>query len=113
MRTGHNSLNAHMYNKLKVGVSGTCPCNVDIMAAEHLLQQCQLHHAVRRGQVARTETTEEQALRQPGGAKADSRFCEGIRHLRLVYEEEEELRHVNLLQCLFSVLVPFLALVTH
>ena len=41
------------------------------------------------GHVARTKTTEGQALWQPGGAKEDSRFREGNRHLRLAYEEEE------------------------
>ena len=34
--------------------------------------------------------TEEQALWQPGGAEEDSRFCEGDRHLRLAYNQEEE-----------------------
>ena len=32
----------------KVGQSEMCPCNVDIMTAEHLLQHCQLHDALRR-----------------------------------------------------------------
>ena len=36
LRTGHNRLNAHMY-KFKVGESEMCPCNTDIMTAEHLL----------------------------------------------------------------------------
>ena len=35
LRTGHNRLNAHMYNKFKVGESEMCPCNADIMTAEH------------------------------------------------------------------------------
>ena len=39
--------------------------------------------------MARTETTEGQALWQPGGAEEDSRFREGDRHLRLAYEEEQ------------------------
>ena len=38
LRTGHNRLNAHMYNKFKAGESEMCPCNADIMTAEHLLQ---------------------------------------------------------------------------
>ena len=37
MRTGHNRLNAHMYSKFKVGESEMCPCNADIMTAEHQL----------------------------------------------------------------------------
>ena len=48
LRTGHNRLNAHMYNKFKVGESEMCPCNADIMTAEHLLQHCRLHDALRR-----------------------------------------------------------------
>ena len=48
LRTGHNRLNAHMYNKFKVGESEMCPCNADIMTAEHLLQHCPLHDATRR-----------------------------------------------------------------
>ena len=48
LRTGHNRLNAHMYNKFKVGESEMCPCKADIMAAEHLLQHCRLHDAMRR-----------------------------------------------------------------
>ena len=37
--------------------------------------------------MARTDTTDGQALWQPGGAE-DSCFCEGDRHL-LAYKEEE------------------------
>ena len=33
LRTGHNRLNAHMYNKFKVGESEMCPCDADIMTA--------------------------------------------------------------------------------
>ena len=47
LRTGHNRLNAHMYNKLKVCESEVCPCDADIMTAEHLLQLCRLHDALR------------------------------------------------------------------
>ena len=46
LRTSHNRLNAHMYNKFKVGESEMCPCNADIMTAEHPLQHCQLHDAL-------------------------------------------------------------------
>ena len=37
-----------MYNKFMVGESEMCPCNADIMTAEHLLQHCRLHDALRR-----------------------------------------------------------------
>ena len=39
--------------------------------------------------MARSNTTEGQALWQPGGAEEDS-HCEGDRHLRLEYDKEEE-----------------------
>ena len=37
-----------MYNKFKVGESEMCPCKADTMTAEHLLQHCQLHDALKR-----------------------------------------------------------------
>ena len=40
--------------------------------------------------MARTDTTEGQALWQPGGAEEDSRFREGDRHLHLAYNKEEK-----------------------
>ena len=47
LRTGHNRLNSHMYKKFKIGTSEMCPCNEDIMTAEHLLQSCQSHRLMR------------------------------------------------------------------
>ena len=46
LRTGHNRLNAHKY-KFKADESEMCLCNADIMTAEHLLQHCQPHDALR------------------------------------------------------------------
>ena len=40
--------------------------------------------------MARTDTSEGQALRQPGGAEKDSCFCEDDRHLHLASDDEEE-----------------------
>ena len=40
--------------------------------------------------MARTNTTEGQALWQPGGAKEDSHFREGDRHLRLAYDDDDD-----------------------
>ena len=40
--------------------------------------------------MARTDTTEGQALWQSGGAEVGSRFREGDRHLRLAYDKEED-----------------------
>ena len=48
LRNGHIRLNVHTYSKFKVGESEMCPCNTDITTAEHLLQHCQLHDALRK-----------------------------------------------------------------
>ena len=81
-----------MYSKFKVDESEVCPCNADadIMTAEHLPQHCQLHDALRRDmwpeptplrvklygnleELRRTaDTTEGQAVWQPGGDEEDS-----------------------------------------
>ena len=37
-----------MYCKFKVAESEMYPCNADIRTAEHLLQHCRLHDALRR-----------------------------------------------------------------
>ena len=47
LRTGHNRLNAHLYNKMRIGQSEMCPCNTAAMTTEHLLQHCPLHVALR------------------------------------------------------------------
>ena len=36
-----------MYSKSKVGESEMCPCNADVVTAEHTLQHCQFHDALR------------------------------------------------------------------
>ena len=40
--------------------------------------------------MAGPDTSEGQAVWQPGGAEEDSRLCEGNRHLHLAYDDEEE-----------------------
>ena len=37
-----------MYSKFKVGDSEMCRCNADFVTAEHTLQHCQFHDALRR-----------------------------------------------------------------
>ena len=90
LRTGHNRLNAHMYNKFKVGESEMCPCNADIMTAEHLLQHCPLHDAMRRDTWPELTLLRDKLYGKPGGAEEDGRLHEGNRHLHLAYEEGEE-----------------------
>ena len=41
LRTGHNKMKAHMYNKLKIGETDRCPCNTGPMNIEHVLQHFQ------------------------------------------------------------------------
>ena len=89
LKISHGHAVTHMYCKFMVGESEMYLCNADIMTAEHLLQHCQLHYCSETEHVARTSTTEGQALWQRGGAEEDSYFREGDRHLRLAYDEEE------------------------
>ena len=44
LRTGHNRLRRHLYNKLKIGETDKCPCGDDVQDAEHILQICRLHN---------------------------------------------------------------------
>ena len=62
LRSRHSRLNGHMYNKFNAGESEICPCNADIMTAEHLLQHCQLHDALRRDMWPEPIPLKEQAL---------------------------------------------------
>ena len=48
LRTGHNRLNAHLYNMLKVGQTEMCPCSTAPQNTEHLLQECPRQAALRR-----------------------------------------------------------------
>ena len=59
LRTGHNRLNAHLYNKLRIGQTEQCPCNTGPMTTEHLLQICPLQDALRK-----TTWPEGEALRE-------------------------------------------------
>ena len=47
LRTGHNRMRAHLFNKLKIGESDLCPCDTAPMTTAHLLQDCPLHDALR------------------------------------------------------------------
>ena len=72
LRTGHNRLNAHMYSKFKVGESENVPMQCiyhDCRTSTAALPTTWCYEA---GHVARTNTTEEQALWQPGGAEEDT-----------------------------------------
>ena len=90
LRTGHNRLNAHMYNKFKVGESKACPCKANIITAEHLLQHCQLLDALGRDMWPEPTLLKGKLYGKPGGPEEDNRFGEGDRHLHLVYDDDEE-----------------------
>ena len=47
LRSGHNRLNAHMYRKLKIVPSPTCPCGEEDQTTEHVLQRCNRHQPER------------------------------------------------------------------
>jgi len=47
LRTGHNRLNHHMFTKLKIGETASCPCGNGAQTTEHLLQSCPLHATAR------------------------------------------------------------------
>ena len=44
LRTGHNRLRRHLYNKLKIGDTDRCQCGEDIQDTEHILQACSLYN---------------------------------------------------------------------
>ena len=48
LRTGHNRLNNHMYRKLKLVPSPTCPCGQEDQTTDHVLQRCTLLDAIRK-----------------------------------------------------------------
>jgi ribonuclease HI len=47
LRSGHNRLNHHMATKLKLVPSPLCPCGKENQTAEHILQACPNHSALR------------------------------------------------------------------
>ena len=47
LRTGHNRLRSHLYNKMKIGQTEMCPCDTAPMTAVHLLQDCPIHADIR------------------------------------------------------------------
>ena len=46
LRTGHCRLKSHLFNKMKIGESGRCPCSGD-MTPEHILQDCPAYKNLR------------------------------------------------------------------
>ena len=89
LRTGHNRLNAYMYSKFKVGESEMCPCNADIMTAEHLLLHCQLHDALRRVIWPEPVPLRDAFNDNLEELRRTAAFDEDDRHLRLAYYDEE------------------------
>ena len=73
--------------KFKVGESEMCPCNANIMTAEHLLQHCQLHDALRR------DTWPEPTLLRDklyGNLEELRRTAAFVRDLHLAYDDDDE-----------------------
>ena len=44
LRTGHNRLRCHLYNKFRVGETDQCPCGENVQDTEHVLQTCSLYN---------------------------------------------------------------------
>ena len=47
MSTGHNRLNDHMHQKLKLVPLSTCPCGQEEETTDHILQRCPLDQVAR------------------------------------------------------------------
>ena len=47
LRTGHNRLNAHMFETMKLAPSPICNCSLDDQTAEHIPQRCLLLQTAR------------------------------------------------------------------
>ncbi|KAK7102111.1 hypothetical protein V1264_020383 [Littorina saxatilis] len=47
-RTGHNRLNAHMSQKIKLVPSSTCSCGLEDQTTEHILQRCTILESLRK-----------------------------------------------------------------
>ena len=47
LRTGHNRLNHHLYNKFRIGTTDQCPCERSQQTTEHVLQSCPLFQDLR------------------------------------------------------------------
>ena len=76
-----------MYSKFKARESEMCPCNADIMTAEHLLQHCQLRDVLRPDTWQKTDTTEGQASME---LRRTAAFMRGNRHLCLAYDDDDD-----------------------
>ena len=61
LRTGHCRLRHHMHTKFGIGETGECPCGQGQMTADHILQSCSTHAALR-SQVWPTPTALEAKL---------------------------------------------------
>ena len=61
LRSNHNRLKSHMFNKFKVGDSAKCPCGRENQTTTHILQTCELLNTKRK-QFWAHETTESQKL---------------------------------------------------
>jgi ribonuclease HI len=47
LRTGHSRMKQHMFRKMKIGTSDTCPCGMAPENTEHVLQACSLYQQAR------------------------------------------------------------------
>ena len=99
LRTGHNRLNAHVFNNITLGQSEMCLCITAPMTSRHPLQHCPLQETLRK-----TTCPEDPPLTEKlyGDLAALGRtaalICERSQCLRLamVIDEEEDFCSVQL-----------------
>ena len=84
-----------MYSKFKVGVSEMCPYNADIMTAEHLLQHCQLHDALKRDVWPEPIPLRVKLYGNLEEQRRTVAFVRATGISRLVYEEGEDCQDLN------------------
>ena len=76
--------------KFKVGESEMCPCNADIMTAEHLLQHCRLHDAMRRDMWPEPTPLRDKLYGNLEELRRTAAFVRTTWHLHVAYDDDKE-----------------------
>ena len=88
--------------KFKLGESEMCPCNADIVTAEHLLQHCRLHGAMMRDMWPEPTLLRDKLYGNLEELRRTAAFVRDNRHLHLAYDDEEE-EGTDLLRQLYAL----------
>ena len=95
LRTGHNRLNHHMATKLKLVPSPLCPCGKN-QTAEHILQACPYHSALRDTIWPEETSATKEAIRPQRRLGEDSTFCPAVRTDDLAANDKKKKKKGNL-----------------